>query len=267
MARQFRFKLAGRMTEKFNLKWNDFQSNISKSFGKLKNEQEFFDVTLISEDQKPVSAHKLVLSACSPYFRNILTTNTHSHPLLCLEGVSSQNLNFVLDYIYQGEVQIFQEQLDEFLKIAQKYQLEGLTAQEAEEIKAVDVDDYQGDSSVDQQTPPVRKQRTRQRKSVVVKEESGDLSSSVVSVDLDSSTTEVTKQMILENVEFRDDGSAVCNICGKTAQGNKAKYIIKQHMETHIEGISFSCENCGKSFRSKNSLRTHKSRIHQNTIF
>ena len=63
------------MTEKFNLKWNDFQSNISKSFGKLKNEQEFFDVTLISEDQKQVSAHKLVLSACSPYFRTILTNN------------------------------------------------------------------------------------------------------------------------------------------------------------------------------------------------
>ena len=257
MARQFRFKLAGRMTEKFNLKWNDFQSNISKSFGKLKNEQEFFDVTLISEDQKPVSAHRLVLSACSPYFRNILTANTHSHPLLCLEGVSSQNLNFVLDYIYQGEVQIFQEQLDEFLKIAQKYQLEGLTAQEAEEIKAVD--DYQEVSSVDQQTPPARKQRTKQRKSVGVKEE---LSSSVVSVDLDNSSTEVTKQMILENVEFRDDGSAVCNICAKTAQGKRAREIMTQHMETHIEGISFSCENCGKSFRSKNSLRSHKSQKH-----
>ena len=251
------------MTEKFNLKWNDFQSNISKSFGKLKNEQEFFDVTLISEDQKQVSAHKLVLSACSPYFKTILTTNKHSHPLLCLEGVSSQNLNFVLDYIYQGEVQIFQEQLDDFLKIAQKYQLEGLTTTEAEEIKAVDVDDYQAVSSVDQQTPPVRKQRTKQRKSFVVKEESGDLStSSVVSVDLDNSTTEVTKQMILENVEFRADGSAVCNICGKTTQGNHAKYIINQHMETHIEGISFSCENCGKSFRSKNSLRSHKSQKH-----
>ena len=248
------------MTEKFNLKWNDFQSNISKSFGKLKNEQEFFDVTLISEDQKPVSAHKLVLSACSPYFRNILTANPHSHPLLCLEGVSSQNLNFVLDYIYQGEVQIFQEQLDEFLKIAQKYQLEGLTAQETEEIKAVDVDDYQGVSLVDQQTTPVRKQRKKQRKSFVVKEDLS--SSSVVSVDLDNSITEMTKQMILEKVEFRADGSAVCNICGKTAQGKRAREIMTQHLETHIEGISFSCENCGKSFRSKNSLRSHKSQKH-----
>ena len=229
----------------------------------MKNEEEFFDVTLISEDQKQVSAHKLVLSACSPYFRTVLTTNKHSHPLLCLEGVSSQNLNFVLDYIYLGEVQIFQEQLDEFLKIAQKYQLEGLTAQEEEEIKAVNSDHYQEDSPVDQQTPPVRSQRKIQRKTFVAKEESADLSSSsVVSLDLDNSTTEVTKQMILENAEFRADGSASCTICGKTAQGKQAKYIINQHMETHMEGVSFSCEHCGKSFRSKNSLRSHKSRNH-----
>ena len=124
------------MSEKFSLKWNDFQSNVSRTFSQLRSEEEFFDVSLVSDDQKMMSAHKLVLSASSPYFKHILTTNKHSHPLLCLEGVSSQNLNFVLDYIYQGEVQIFQEQLDEFLKIAQKYQLEGLTAQEEEEIKA-----------------------------------------------------------------------------------------------------------------------------------
>ena len=242
------------MTEKFNLKWNDFQSNISKSFGKLKNEQEFFDVTLISEDQKEVSAHKLVLSACSPYFRNILTSNKHSHPLLCLEGVSSQNLNFVLDYIYLGEVQIFQEQLDDFLKIAQRYELEGLTAQEDEKIQAEDVDqEFRSET-------PVRSQRTKQRKTFVAKEESED--SSVVAVDPNNSTTEMTKQMILENVEFRDDGSAACTICGKTAKGNRVKDIISQHMETHIDGISFSCEHCGKSFRSKNSLRSHKSQKH-----
>ena len=125
------------MTEKFNLKWNDFQSNISKSFGKLKNEQEFFDVTLVSEDQKEVSAHKLVLSACSPYFRNILTSNKHSHPLLCLDGVSSGELQFVLDYIYHGEVQIHQEQLDRFLEVAQKLKLEGLTNKDGEHGKKV----------------------------------------------------------------------------------------------------------------------------------
>ena len=123
------------MSEKFSLKWNDFQSNVSRTFSQLRSEEEFFDVSLVSDDQKMMSAHKLVLSASSPYFKHILTTNKHSHPLLCLDGVSSAELQCVLDYIYQGEVQIYQEQLDRFLVVAQRLQLEGLTSQDDEQEK------------------------------------------------------------------------------------------------------------------------------------
>ena len=125
------------MSEKFSLKWNDFQSNVSRTFSQLRSEEEFFDVSLVSDDQKMMSAHKLVLSASSPYFKHILTTNKHSHPLLCLDGVSSAELQCVLDYIYQGEVQIYQEQLDRFLVVAQRLQLEGLTSQDDEEERRV----------------------------------------------------------------------------------------------------------------------------------
>ena len=114
------------MSEKFNLKWNDFQSNVSKSLNFFRNEDYLHDVTLVSDDQKQVSAHKLVLSACSEYFRNILKTNKHSHPLLCLDGVSNQDLNNILDYMYNGEVQIYQHDLDRFLLVAQRLRLQGL---------------------------------------------------------------------------------------------------------------------------------------------
>ena len=60
------------MAEKFCLKWNDFQANVTKSFSKLRNEDDFFDVTLVSNDQQQLSAHKLVLSTCSDYFKTIL---------------------------------------------------------------------------------------------------------------------------------------------------------------------------------------------------
>ena len=125
------------MSEKFSLKWNDFQSNVSRTFSLLRSEEEFFDVSLVSDDQKMMSAHKLVLSASSPYFKHILTHNKHSHPLLCLDGVSSGELQFVLDYIYQGEVQIYQEQLDRFLEVAQRLKLEGLTGTDDDHEKKV----------------------------------------------------------------------------------------------------------------------------------
>ena len=76
------------MAEKFCLKWNDFQTNINNSFRKLRCADDFYDVTLVSDDQKQVSAHKVVLSTSSEYFKNILKSNKHSHPLLCLNGVN-----------------------------------------------------------------------------------------------------------------------------------------------------------------------------------
>ena len=116
------------MSEKFCLKWNDFNSNASRAFSLLRGEDFLQDVTLVGDDHSQVAAHKLVLSACSEYFKNIFKNNSHSHPLLCLEGVTSKEIQNILDYIYNGEVNIFQEDLDRFIVVAQRLKLEGLIA-------------------------------------------------------------------------------------------------------------------------------------------
>ena len=122
----FYLKSVASMSEKFCLKWNDFHANVSKSFKTLRSADDFYDVTLVSDDQKQLSAHKIVLSTSSEYFKDVLRSNKHPHPMLCLNGVSSNELSSILDYIYNGEIQIYQEQLDSFLQIAQRFQLEGL---------------------------------------------------------------------------------------------------------------------------------------------
>ena len=118
------------MSEKFALKWNDFQSNWSKSLSQLHKGTDFADVTLISDDMVKFPAHKILLSSCSDIFKMILKENINANPLLYLGGVSSVNIGFILDYIYHGEVNLFQEQLGSFLECAQKLEIEGLIGQE-----------------------------------------------------------------------------------------------------------------------------------------
>ena len=113
--------------EKFFLKWSNFQSNVSKSFSLLRNEKELSDVTLISDDRKLLTAHKIVLSTCSEYFRDIITQNKLHNPLICLEGVTDADINRVLDYIYYGEIQVYQDYLERFLQLARRFKLDGLT--------------------------------------------------------------------------------------------------------------------------------------------
>ena len=118
------------MSERFSLKWIDFQKNAARIFDLLRTEKDFLDVTLVGGDLQQVSAHKLVLSASSPFFRTILRQNPHSSPLLFLDEVSSSELSLVLDYIYLGEVRVRQEELDRFLLVARKLQLDGLSEEE-----------------------------------------------------------------------------------------------------------------------------------------
>jgi len=113
-------------SEKFCLRWNDFESNISVAFRELREDKDFFDVTLACDDEQ-ISAHKVILSACSPFFRNILRRNPHQHPLLYLKGVKFTDLQAVLNFMYNGEVNVAQEELNSFLAVAEELRVKGLT--------------------------------------------------------------------------------------------------------------------------------------------
>ena len=113
-------------SEKFCLRWNDFESNISGAFRELRDDKDFFDVTIACEDEQ-MQAHKVILSACSPFFRNILRRNPHQHPLLYLKGVKYTDLQSVLNFMYHGEVNVAQEELNSFLAVAEDLRVKGLT--------------------------------------------------------------------------------------------------------------------------------------------
>merc|ERR1712002_703437 len=113
-------------TEKFCLRWNDFENNISGAFRELREDKDFFDVTLACDDEQ-LQAHKVILSACSPFFRTVLRRNPHAHPLLYLKGVKYSDLQSVLNFMYHGEVNVAQEELNSFLAVAEELSVKGLT--------------------------------------------------------------------------------------------------------------------------------------------
>jgi len=113
-------------SEKFCLRWNEFENNISQAFKELRDDKDFFDVTLACDDEQ-IQAHKVILSACSPFFRNILRRNPHQHPLLYLKGVKYSDLQSVLNFMYHGEVNVAQEELNSFLAVAEELRVKGLT--------------------------------------------------------------------------------------------------------------------------------------------
>jgi len=158
-------------SEKFCLKWNDFETNISIAFRDLRDNKDFFNVTLCCDDDSQVDAHKTILSACSPFFRSVLKRNPHQHPLLYLKGVKYKEMVAILDFMYMGEVNVAQDELNSFLAVAEDLRVKGLTQGNSEssnsktksESKSSRVRDP---SSQDSSQPPTKKSRPSNAPSV-----------------------------------------------------------------------------------------------------
>jgi len=112
--------------ENYQLTRNDFELCAKNAFKNLLAEQDFSDVTLACSNNKQVKAHKVILGACSPFFKEILLKNPHQHPLIYLKGIGIDDLEAIIKFIYQGQTSISETNLDSFLASAQELQVEGL---------------------------------------------------------------------------------------------------------------------------------------------
>merc|ERR1719342_1748088 len=235
------------MGEKLSLKWNDYQADSTLTFSNLRAESEFTDVTLVGDDHQHISAHKVVLSSCSEYFKSVLIQNKHSHPMILIENVSFTDLSQILDYVYLGEVQIYQEQLDQFLLLAQRFKIKGLIDNQVNKNENFDpkqegIEDTDDTNNYE----PIKKEGKSKEN---FRKQSDDLELvNTLAVEEGSSIAEVDK--IIDDLMGRnEDGKYICRKCGKI--GSTWKHNMKNHIETHLEGISFPCEMCGKIFRSR----------------
>ena len=192
------------MLEDYHLRWNEFEKNSANSFAKLRNENSFFDVTLVSNDQKQVSAHQLILSACSDTFRTIFSNNKTSNLVLYLDSLDSVEINLMLDYIYQGEVNVYQDKMDRFIQMAEKFQLNGLL------------------SPIDQQPPQVP----------IVKAESVDnQKDSNIHIDTESKISDDTS-LEEKYKENEDDNQEEAEILVEAQDGPTHSIILEPAKET-----------------------------------
>ena len=253
-------KLSSIKTEmdKFCLKWNDFQTSVTNSFSKLRKDDDFYDVTLVSDDDQFNRGHKLVLASSSDFFKKIFKVTKQAESIVYLTGINQKNLNFIMEYIYLGEVQIYQEDIDSFLESAQKLRIEGLISDQSENEADVkqDISDDQRESI------PFPPDHGNEEESCQLAEQSDKVLHKRGPYHTPASTHSNYSQSkeVFDEFIMKDGELWVCRQCGKTA---KTKASIGLHAETHIEGISFDCKLCDKIFRSRNSLAKHKTRTHR----
>ncbi|XP_044754414.1 protein tramtrack, beta isoform-like isoform X3 [Coccinella septempunctata] len=136
-------------TQQFALKWNNFHSNLSSGFHELFEAADMVDVTL-AMDGKFLQAHKVVLSICSPYFKEMFKVNPCKHPIVILKGVGHEHMKDILEFMYLGEVSVLRENLTSFLRTAELLQVKGLTGDDSSESSSKEDEKYEGDNDEDE---------------------------------------------------------------------------------------------------------------------
>ena len=262
------------MSEKFSLKWNEFETNWKRSLSQLRGGNDFADVIIISEDKVKFMAHKILLSSCSETFKFILKECNQAQSILYLNGVNSVNLKFILDYIYYGEVNLFQEQLESFLESAEKLEIQGLVgnvnASEDEDSSNIATDQIDPNNDENYRQEEEEKYTEKIEKQIMQvssanigtkrRQISRVHSNDAARIDVGSMSREEIELKIKELYE-KVDGVWRCLACEYTTNTNSG--IIRRHIESHIDGLSYTCTLCNKDFRSRNILTIHKSRSHK----
>jgi len=265
------------------MRWDNSKTDIVNFFRKLRENQKLTDVTLVTDEGQHIQAHKIILAAASLFFEDVFMKSNHTNMLVYLQGIGSCELEHVLNFVYTGEVVVSKKELKDFLQTAKKLKVKGLdykdtniltqivndyddeVKKESVETSVVDlvevsynVNNAESGSNNDnsQQTTFLEHEKRAGFDNSQEKENKSLIKTCMESVKV-TKNEEIDAQV--EQMIVKKDGLWECTICGKTTL-----YIshMREHTETHIDGISHACHICSKTFSSRHTLRNHISGIH-----
>ena len=253
-------------SEKFCLRWNDFKDNINTAFVSLRKDTDFTDVTLVCDDGQQVEAHKVILASSSPFFLNLLTRIRHAHPLIYMRGIKSEDLVAIVDFLYYGEANIYQENLDTFLNIAEELQLKELNGERGDPsvqtVKTTTLVDAQQKKSTDRTIDSCKFEsgpKSQISSSIAVAFSKHEFSGNMQELDEQIETMMELGDNVVKNGNQMRNGewqmvkTYRCQVCGKEDK----HFNIKRHIETiHVDGVVMPCNLCEKTFKSRSSLKT-----------
>ena len=231
--------------EKLRLKWNDFHENIKVSFAELRDDKDFSDVTLACEDLE-LETHKVILSSCSPFFRRLLKRSKHQHPLLYMRGLKADQLKAVVDFIYFGEVSILEKELKTFLTIAEELELKGLTVDSEEDKEAKPQADQLVDFKFSRSDSPDDQNLVYKPASYGTRIDNTQTSLKSISKQKIQIPEETLIKMDSLFARLKKGEPFICKMC---QFNSRHKGHMREHAETHMEGLRYPCNLCGKTMR------------------
>ena len=235
--------------EKFNLKWHSHADHFQEVIGSLYSSVESSDVTLVCDDQVKFKAHKFVLKSCSPVFKSILEEgNETDKPIVYLRGVNQAELGTILEFIYLGQAAVYQERMNEFLKLGKDLQIKQL-----KEVQDQD-DQSEKESEVANEVIIVNND-------YIVNFGENEIASGSDIPYNNSEIEAVSTEYLVDKVSsIISSYDTTCPQCGKVFTQRAS---MMQHVREIHEGKKFPCNMCSYQATRSSNLTKHKITVHR----
>ena len=217
--------------------WHTFTDHLKELLCHMKTDDTFADVTLVSDDGREVRAHKVVLGACSPMIKELLTKKDTN--IIDLNGIAMEEINSILQFIYLGEVAICEGRMKEFFYAAQKLKIKELSKEAKMQVESKN------------------KTNTQSTDNIQSKNEVAMYVSNQCDKQSKSSQSSLTR-----NIQKKPEGLKYpCNQCDY--QATYSIYDLKKHIKSIHEGVKYACNQCDQQFKTQSNRARHIQSVHK----
>ena len=246
--------------EKYSLTWHTYSDHLKIMMKELMMNEDFSDVTLVTEDKKQIKAHINILSACSPVLKDILKKDRNNSPIIYLRGIQYSELESIMQFIYLGEATFYEERMDEVLAVAKSLEIKELCKAESELND--EPSDYSSPNDQDTSAELVEGQtvisentlqeapQQRQGSGVTGKYECDQCDKTYCGLG----GLYTHKQSVHQGVKYP------CNQCDHKST-NKSN--LTQHIQSKHEGVKYACNQCDYQATTQGHLKTHIQSKHE----
>ena len=258
--------------EKYNLNWHTYSDHLREMLHEMMKSNELTDVTLVCDDKRQFKAHKIVLSACSSVFRNIVNDLPQNCSVIYLKGIQHQEMESILEFMYLGVATFYQERMNEFLNVANNLEIKeisnnvefddnNVTNEEPEFPENVEATE-----DVELQTNSNSERHASSAKSMEIMNPSKIKRTSEGKFQCDQCDGKFTKKdSLIRHIQNIHEGvKYACNQCEHQAssQGSLTNHIRIKH-----EGVKYVCNHCDQQLTSQGNLTLHIKSKHEGVRF
>ena len=207
--------------EKYSLTWHTYSDHLRSMMKELMMNEDFSDVTLVTEDKKHIKANINILSTCSPVFKDILKKEKNSNQIMYLRGVQFSEMESIMQFIYLGEATYYQERMEEFLAVGKSLEIKELC--NADTNTEVEFNECLGNQSLG------------------IRELCNTKSNYEIELDDKPVQTLISDNVIEQGVVVSENRKYKCDQCHKNY--SQSRYL-QTHKKTAHQGFKYACNQC-----------------------